>query len=51
MQIITWNIKGINGRSKQRSLLNCVKDEDLDILLLQETKFMGKIVEDILKKY
>jgi exonuclease III len=41
MKIITWNIRGLNGRSKQRILRNCVKSEDPDILLLQETKCAG----------
>jgi hypothetical protein len=38
MNILTWNIRGLNGRSKQRILQNCIKTEDPDILLLQETK-------------
>jgi len=50
MKVITWNIIGLNGRSKQRILRNCIKMEDSDILLLQETKCTGKTVEEILKR-
>jgi len=51
MNILTWNIRGLNGRSKQRILRNCIKAEDPDILLLQETKCAGQTVEAILKKF
>jgi exonuclease III len=50
MKFITWNIKGLNGISKQRTLQNCIKMEDPDILLLQETKCAGQIVEAIFIK-
>jgi exonuclease III len=50
MKIVTWNIRGLNGRSKQRILRNCIKVEDPDILLLQETKCAGPIVEDIFRR-
>jgi len=36
MNIITWNIRGLNGISKERILRNCVKSENLDILLTLE---------------
>jgi endonuclease/exonuclease/phosphatase family metal-dependent hydrolase len=41
MKIITWNIRGLNGRSKQRILRDCIKGENPDILMLQETKCAG----------
>jgi exonuclease III len=50
MKVLTWNIRGLNGRSKQRILQNCIKMEDPDILLLQETKCTGKIAEEIFKR-
>jgi len=50
MKILTWNIIGLNGRSKQRILWNCIKMEDPDIFLIQETKCAGKTVEDIIKR-
>jgi exonuclease III len=49
MTILTWNIKGLNGRFKQRILRNCIKMEDPDIFLIQETKCAGKTVDDIIK--
>jgi exonuclease III len=50
MKILTWNIRGLNGRSKQRILRNCIKMEDPDIFLIQETKCAGKTAEDIIKR-
>jgi hypothetical protein len=47
MKIITWNIRGLNGRSKQRILRDCIKAENPDILMLQETKCVGAEVETI----
>jgi exonuclease III len=47
MKIITWNIRGLNGRSKQRTLRDNIRVENLNILLLQETKCVGDEVEDI----
>jgi exonuclease III len=46
MKIITWNIRGLNGRSKKKILRKCIKSENLDILLLQETKREGSIAEE-----
>jgi len=34
MKIITWNIRGINGRSKQRNLQDSIRAENSYILLL-----------------
>jgi exonuclease III len=47
MKIITWNIRGLNGRSKQRILRDCIKTENPDILMIQETKCAGAEVEII----
>jgi exonuclease III len=47
MKIITWNIRGLNGRSKQRILRDCIRVENPDILLLQETKCVGTEAETI----
>jgi len=38
MKIISWNIKGLNGRSKQKLLRDLILVEAPDIVLLQETK-------------
>jgi len=50
MKIITWNIRGLNGRYKQRILRNCVKEKDPDMFLLQETKCVGDMVEEKFKR-
>jgi exonuclease III len=47
MKIVTWNIRGLNGISKQRTLRDCIRVENPDILLLQETKCVGEEAEDI----
>jgi exonuclease III len=38
MNIISWNIRGLNGRSKQKLLREMIIAETLDVVLLQETK-------------
>jgi exonuclease III len=50
MKIITWNIRGLNGRSKQRILQDCIIAEKPNILLLQETKCKGAEVETIFQR-
>jgi exonuclease III len=50
MKIITWNIRGLNDRSKQRILRDCVKEESPDILMLQETKCAGMEAEIIFQR-
>jgi exonuclease III len=50
MKIITWIIRGLNGRSKQRTLRNNIHAENLDILLLQETKCVGDATEEIFQR-
>jgi exonuclease III len=50
MKIITWNIRGLNGRSKQRILRDSIRAENPDILLLQETKCVGKEAETIFQR-
>jgi exonuclease III len=49
MKTITWNIRGLNGRSKQRILRECIKTENPDILLLQETKCARQEAENIFR--
>jgi len=50
MKILTWNIRGLNGRSKQRTLRDCIKAENPDMLLLQETKCAGTEADTILQR-
>lgn len=50
MKIITWNIRGLNGRSKQRTLRDRIRAENPDVLLLQETKCVGAEAETIFRR-
>jgi exonuclease III len=50
MKIITWNIRGLNDRSKQRILRDCIKEESPDILMLQEMKCAGMEAETIFQR-
>jgi exonuclease III len=47
MKIITWNIRGINGISKQSNRQDNIRVENPNILLLQETKCFWEEVEEI----
>jgi mannosylglycoprotein endo-beta-mannosidase len=49
MKTISWNIRGLNGRSKQWILRDVIKTEKPDILLLQETKCSGREAESIFR--
>jgi exonuclease III len=48
MKIISWNIRGLNGRSKQRLLRDMLIAEKPDIMLLQETKCAIEEMDKIL---
>jgi len=50
MQIISRNIRRLNGRMKQRILRNIIMTENPDILPLQETKCAGTVVENLFSK-
>ena len=41
MKIATWNVNGIRPRKEQ--ILNLLRDEDLDLICLQETKIADEI--------
>jgi hypothetical protein len=41
MKILSWNIRGLNAKSKQDLLKDRIKKDQPDILLLQETKCAG----------
>lgn len=38
MKIISWNVKGLDSRDKHRVMKEMLKRENLDIIILQETK-------------
>jgi exonuclease III len=48
MKIITWNIRGLNGCSKQKLLWDLIIVEKPEILLLQETKCTSKDIDKLL---
>jgi exonuclease III len=50
MNMLSWIIRGLNAKSKQGLLRERIKKEQLDILLLQETKCAGKEASHILQK-
>jgi len=50
MIITSWNIRGLNSKGKQMYLVERIKKEKPQIMLLQETKITGAKMEEILKK-
>jgi len=48
MKIISWNIRGLNGRSKQKMLRDLILAEKPDIVLLQETKCTSEDIDGLL---
>jgi exonuclease III len=50
MKLISWNIRGLNGHSKQRLLRDRIIVEQPDIMFLQETKCAGEEMDQILSR-
>lgn len=50
MKIISWNIRGLNSKSRQRFFRNRLKEEQPDILLIQETKCKEETATLLLQK-
>ena len=50
MKIISWNLQGIQSKSRQRSLRNSLEEEKPDILMLQETKCPGHQAQTIIQR-
>jgi endonuclease/exonuclease/phosphatase family metal-dependent hydrolase len=48
MKIISWNIRGLNGRSKKKMLRDLILAEKPDIVLLQETKCTSEDIDRLL---
>jgi hypothetical protein len=48
MKIISWNIRGLNGRSKQKMLRDLILAEKPNILLLQEIKCTSENIDKLL---
>ncbi|GLJ26431.1 hypothetical protein SUGI_0509920 [Cryptomeria japonica] len=47
MKVISWNIRGLNGLNKQDILRNPIRDQNLDIILVQKTKMSKEKVEKL----
>ena len=48
MKFISWNIKGLNNPHKKDIMKNKIRDNKLDILLIQDTKILKDKVEGLL---
>jgi endonuclease/exonuclease/phosphatase family metal-dependent hydrolase len=48
MKIISWNIRGLNGHSKQKLLWDIIIAEKPDIMMLQETKCATEEMDKLL---
>jgi exonuclease III len=51
MKIISWNIRGLNGRSKQKLLRDLIIEEAPDVVMLQETKCTSEEINRLLPYY
>jgi exonuclease III len=40
-RILSWNVRGLNNRSKCLRVSNLLKDRKVDIICFQETKLHG----------
>jgi len=50
MKMLSWNIRGLNAKSKQSFLRERIKKEHPDILFLQEIKCAGEEAFSTLQK-
>jgi exonuclease III len=50
MKVITWNIKGLNGCSKQKRLWELIIAEQPEVLFLQETKCSSEDIDKLIPK-
>jgi len=50
MKVISWNVRGINGQTKQRLLKRKVQKEKPDIIFVQETKCANNIIQIVNRK-
>jgi len=49
MKLASWNYRGLGNASKTEAVMDLLKIEPLDILMLQETKIEGRALLDISK--
>ena len=51
MKVLSWNIRGLNSKGKQRYLKDKLKVEKPQIMLLQETKVSGQKLQSIMQSF
>jgi exonuclease III len=51
MKIISWNIRGANGKSKQRLLKNRILKDKPTIVMIQETKCASNTMKEMALHY
>eukprot|EP00253_Pinus_taeda_P030678 PITA_30678 len=50
MKVISWNVRGLNGQTKQRLLKRKVQKEKSDIIFVQGTKSASNIIKEVSRK-
>ncbi|KAM3222863.1 hypothetical protein P3L10_022133 [Capsicum annuum] len=45
LNLVSWNVRGLNDRGKRRVVKNCIEQWRADIVCLQETKLQGNLQE------
>lgn len=51
MKLTTWNIRGLGSKRKRRNLSNRIKEEKLDMVFIQETKYLIDKIREIHRKW
>jgi exonuclease III len=51
MIVISWNIRGLNSKGKQRYLKEKLKKEKPSVMILQETKISVQQIEQLIDRY
>ena len=51
MKLISWNIRGLNGPRKTRLLKNMIKQENPQVIFLQETKCDTIVLDKLSNKF
>ena len=51
MKVLSWNIRGLNSKGKQRHLKEKLQVEKPQVMLLQETKVSGQKLQSIMQTF
>ena len=49
MKVLSWNIRGLNSKGKQRNLKKKLQEEKPQVMLIQETKVTGHKLEEVIQ--